>query len=72
MRCLNGGWTYTWQGDRTDEFAKDKSTILEAIQKKIGNANVTYAEGTTYDSLTDNKKSGSTCPFKRLHCSLLR
>jgi len=57
MRCLNGGWTYTWQGDRTDEFAKDKSTILEAIQKKVGNANVTYAEGTTYDSLTDNKRA---------------
>jgi len=57
MRCLNGGWTYTWQGHLTDEYASYKSTILEAIQEKIGKANVLYAEGTKFDSLTDNNKA---------------
>jgi beta-glucosidase len=33
MVSLNGGWTYTWQGEKTDEIA-DKFTILEALQKK--------------------------------------
>lgn len=53
MRCLNGGWTYTWQGQLTDEYAAYKSTILEAIQAKIGEKNVMYVEGTGYDSLRD-------------------
>lgn len=57
MRCLNGGWTYTWQGDQTDKFAADKFTILEAIQSKIGTEKVLYAEGTKYDSLTDFNKA---------------
>ncbi len=57
MRCLNGGWTYTWQGQLTDEYASYKSTILEAIREKIGAANVSYAEGTKYDTLTDSRKA---------------
>ena len=36
MRTLNGGWTYTWQGERTDEYAQKYNTILEAVQKKFG------------------------------------
>ena len=51
MRCLNGGWSYTWQGDKTDEFTKDKNTVLEAIQLKAGAQNVQYSEGCTFDSL---------------------
>jgi beta-glucosidase len=57
MRCLNGGWTYTWQGQLTDQFAEYKSTILEAIQAKIGEKNVLYAEGTRFDSLSDISKA---------------
>lgn len=53
MRCLNGGWTYTWQGQLTDKYAAYKSTILKAIQAKVGDKNVMYAEGTSYDSLKD-------------------
>jgi beta-glucosidase len=53
MRCLNGGWSYTWQGQLTDTYAGYKSTILEAVQEKIGKSNVLYAEGTRYDSLSD-------------------
>ncbi|HAA22251.1 MAG TPA: beta-glucosidase, partial [Cytophagales bacterium] len=48
MRTLNGGWTYTWQGDRTDQFVSDELTIVEALQNTLGEANVRYAEGVRY------------------------
>lgn len=48
MRCLNGGWTYTWQGERTDEYASKYNTILEALQKKLGSGNVVYLPGVAY------------------------
>lgn len=51
MKALNGGWSYTWQGDLSDEFASNKNTILEAIKHKIGKDNVTYEEGASYDSV---------------------
>ena len=49
MRCLNGGWTYTWQGEKTDKLIKDKNTILDAIRIKVGESNVLYSEGTSFD-----------------------
>jgi beta-glucosidase len=48
MRTLNGGWTYTWQGDRTDEYGKEYNTIVEAFRKKLGEANVVFEEGVAY------------------------
>ncbi len=42
---LNGGWTYTWQGGEEAVHPKDKKTILEALQDKIGPGNVVYVEG---------------------------
>ncbi|MCF8364590.1 MAG: glycoside hydrolase family 3 C-terminal domain-containing protein [Bacteroidales bacterium] len=48
MRPMNGGWSYTWQGERTDEFAGKYNTFLEAIQNKIGKANVKFVEGVSY------------------------
>jgi len=51
MRTLNGGWTYTWQGERTDEYAQKYNTILEAVQKKFGPANVLYERGVSYNSV---------------------
>jgi beta-glucosidase len=51
MRSLDGGWSYTWQGDQDDKYAADKNTILEAIQQKIGESNVEYEPGATIDSL---------------------
>jgi len=48
MRCLNGGWSYTWQGDRADEFAGAYNTILEAFAHKAGTGNVVYEPGVTY------------------------
>jgi beta-glucosidase len=49
MRTLNGGWTYTWQGERTDEYAQRYNTILEAVQKKFGTDNVKYQQGVAYN-----------------------
>jgi beta-glucosidase len=48
MRCLNGGWTYTWQGDKTDQFATQYNTILEAAINKFGKDNVMYEPGVAY------------------------
>lgn len=48
MRALNGGWSYTWQGHRTDEFAGEYNTILEAMQNEFGKDNVTYVPGVEY------------------------
>jgi beta-glucosidase len=46
---LNGGWTYTWQGNEESLYPKTKKTILEAIQAKVGSTNVTFVEGSTFD-----------------------
>jgi beta-glucosidase len=48
MRTLNGGWTYTWQGERTDEYGAQYNTILEALRNKLGAGNVTFEEGVVY------------------------
>lgn len=48
MRTLNGGWTYTWQGHRTDEFTEEYNTLLEAISLKYGSDKVIYEPGVTY------------------------
>ncbi len=48
MRTLNGAWTYSWQGDKVDEFAAQYNTILEAVQQEIGASNVTYVPGVSY------------------------
>jgi beta-glucosidase len=34
-----------WQGENSDKYAADKFTILEALENKIGKANVLYAQG---------------------------
>ncbi len=49
MRTLNGGWTDSWQGDKTDEIETNGITILKALQDKVGAANVIYEPGVTYN-----------------------
>ncbi|HEY2721875.1 MAG TPA: glycoside hydrolase family 3 N-terminal domain-containing protein [Chitinophagaceae bacterium] len=49
MRSLNGGWTYTWQGDRTNEYGQRYNTILEAVTNKFGKENVSYVPGVAYN-----------------------
>ena len=55
MRSLDGGWSYTWQGEQSDTYAANKHTILKAIQQKIGAANVSYEPGAAFDSLQNVK-----------------
>ncbi|MDR7369304.1 glycoside hydrolase family 3 N-terminal domain-containing protein [Flavobacterium aquidurense] len=55
MKYLNGGWTYTWQGENADVYAADKSTILEAFQSKIGKENVLYTAGADLEKEDDNE-----------------
>ncbi|MBN2742747.1 MAG: glycoside hydrolase family 3 C-terminal domain-containing protein [Marinilabiliaceae bacterium] len=49
MRTLNGGWSYSWQGDRVEEFAADYSTILEALESKVGKDHVMHVPGVEYN-----------------------
>ncbi len=46
---LNGAWTHTWQGLAEKYNPKDKQTVYQALQAKLGAGNVVYVEGTTYD-----------------------
>jgi len=48
MRTLNGGWSYSWQGEKVPEFAEGYKTILEAIEEEVGKAKVTYVPGVEY------------------------
>lgn len=48
MRSLNGGWSYSWQGEKTERYAGKYNTIFEAIQNEIGADRVTYRTGVRY------------------------
>jgi beta-glucosidase len=47
---LNGAWTYTWQGRTDHHNPKNKPTIYQSLIEKVGEGNVKFVEGTTYDS----------------------
>ena len=49
MRSLNGGWSYSWQGNLANEMATEFNTIYEALQAKFGKKNVNFVPGVTYD-----------------------
>lgn len=49
IRCLNGGWSYTWQGSNAPEFVEQYNTIYEAFCNKYGANNVILEQGVTYD-----------------------
>ncbi|MFD1003466.1 glycoside hydrolase family 3 N-terminal domain-containing protein [Ohtaekwangia kribbensis] len=48
MRSLNGGWSYSWQGEKVSEFGEKYNTILEALQQKGGKDNITFVQGVAY------------------------
>ncbi|HKK09818.1 MAG TPA: glycoside hydrolase family 3 C-terminal domain-containing protein, partial [Bacteroidales bacterium] len=61
MVPLNGGWSYTWQGDKADEYAKEKNTLLEALQNQF--SEVSYAEGSGYSeakNISEAKRKART------------
>ena len=49
MRCLNGGWSYSWQGHIADMFAGQYNTIYEAMCNKFGASNIILEQGVTYN-----------------------
>ncbi len=48
MRCLNGGWSYSWQGHLADRFAGNYNTIYQALCNKFGTDNIRLKQGVTY------------------------
>lgn len=55
MKYLNGGWSYNWQGENSDTYAADKSTILEALQNIVGNGNVLYTSGADFADMNETE-----------------
>lgn len=55
MKNLNGGWSYTWQGENADTYAAEKLTILEAFQAKLGKENVLYTPGADIEKEDDTE-----------------
>ena len=49
MRCLNGGWSYTWQGSNAEDLSEPYNTIYEALCNKYGKENITLEQGVTYN-----------------------
>lgn len=49
MRGLNGGWSYSWQGNNVGNFTTSYNTILDAMRNKFGESNIIYEPGVTYD-----------------------
>ncbi|HEX5833165.1 MAG TPA: glycoside hydrolase family 3 N-terminal domain-containing protein [Pyrinomonadaceae bacterium] len=43
---LNNGWTYVWQGSEESLYPKDRHTVRQAIEAKVGAGNMTYVPGT--------------------------
>lgn len=65
FRPMNGGWTYTWQGDRTDEICRKigrYKSFYEAISDKFGKENVEFSEMVQYDP----KNFRKDCPVPEL------
>ena len=49
MRCLNGGWSYTWQGSKAEDLSEAYNTIYEAFCNKFGKENIVLEQGVTYN-----------------------
>ena len=49
MRCLHGGWSYTWQGSNAEDLAAKYNTIYEAMCQKYGQENIILEQGVTYN-----------------------
>ena len=49
MRCLHGGWSYTWQGSKAEDLAEKYNTIYEALCNKFGKEYIILEQGVTYN-----------------------
>ncbi len=57
LSVLNGGWSFTWQGNNESLYPKEKLTILEAVEEKVGTENVKYIEGITFEENINRDKA---------------
>ncbi len=61
MRSINGGWSYSWQGEKAEQFTKPFNTFYEALAHKFGSERVEYVAGVAYDNdikyYTEHKES---------------
>ena len=53
LSVMNSGWTITWQGNEERLYPKNKLTAVQAIRQKIGEKNVTFLPGATFDTPVD-------------------
>ncbi|MEO0787609.1 MAG: glycoside hydrolase family 3 N-terminal domain-containing protein [Bacteroidota bacterium] len=54
LRSLHGGWTYSWQGERTNEMAPaDEPHLLEALVQEFGQRQVGHFPGCDFEDLLD-------------------
>lgn len=63
FRPMNGGWSYTWQGNKTDSVCRkigQYNTFYEAIAKKFGKENVEFSEMVRYTD--DNFRNDQHVP----------
>ena len=49
MRCLNGGWSYTWQGSKAEDLSEKYNTIYEALCNQYGSENIILEQGVSYN-----------------------
>ncbi len=57
MQVMNGGWSYTWQGNDETLYPSEKHTLLEAIEAKIGKESVVYVEGAGFEKEINIQKA---------------
>ena len=50
ISALNGGWSYTWQGNDERWYPAGSKTILDALRDKLGTANVLTTAVPGFDS----------------------
>ena len=62
MVSLNNGWSYTWQGDKTNSFASAYPTFRKALEKRAGAKNLEYVPGVDFEkeiSIADATKAAA-------------
>jgi beta-glucosidase len=55
ITALNGCWSYTWQGNIAQWYPENTKTILQSFKDKIGEKNVSFAEGAGFTEDKDLK-----------------
>jgi len=53
LLALNNGWTITWQGNNAAAYPSNRLTLRRALEERVGETNVTYSAGATFDKESD-------------------